>query len=534
MVALTVNLGQPGEDYEVVEGKALRLGALDCHVVDAREEFAREFVAAGHQGQRGLRRRLPALHRARPPADRQARRRVRPPDGLRHDRPRLHGQGQRPGPDRVAPSRRSRPSSRSSRPCARGRWGATRRSPTRASTASRSRAGRRPRRTPSTTTSGAARPRASGSRTSRTRPTTTSSSSSRGPSSRPTRRRWSTVEFEAGVPVALNGERLGLVELIDRAAELGMRHGVGIVDHIEDRIVGLKVRDIYEVPAAAILLKAHRELERLCGTIHQNQFKPRARPALGLPRLRGAVVGAAAGGHRGLRRARQPAGDGHDRVQALQGLGAGGHARERRTRSTTRSSPPSPSPAACSPSRRRRGSSSCGGCSRAWRARRFDGEGSAMGYKLLGDVVWNGGKRVLQRKYGRDDGARAGAGGRARRRAGRRGVPAARQKRGLSGNVPRPDCAAACRHDPARGSRIAAARARRPRRRGRRVAPLRRGRGPGPRPRALGRPRAGRVRAARRWACGGAASCGSSTRCPTCASAATRRSGAAPTSCPPR
>src|SRR6186713_2848647 len=44
VVALTVNLGQPGEDYEVVRGKALRLGALDCHVVDAREEFAREFV----------------------------------------------------------------------------------------------------------------------------------------------------------------------------------------------------------------------------------------------------------------------------------------------------------------------------------------------------------------------------------------------------------------------------------------------------------------------------------------------------------
>ena len=76
------------------------------------------------------------------------------------------------------------------------------------------------------------------------------------------------------MPVAIDGERLGLAELIERAAELGMRHGVGIVDHIEDRIVGLKVRDIYEVPAAAILLLAHRELERLCGTIHQNQFKP--------------------------------------------------------------------------------------------------------------------------------------------------------------------------------------------------------------------------------------------------------------------
>ena len=54
-----------------------------------------------------------------------------------------------------------------------------------------------------------------------------------------------TIEFEGGIPVALDGERLGLVELIERAAEIGMRHGVGIVDHIEDRIVGLKVRDIF-------------------------------------------------------------------------------------------------------------------------------------------------------------------------------------------------------------------------------------------------------------------------------------------------
>ena len=76
------------------------------------------------------------------------------------------------------------------------------------------------------------------------------------------------------MPVALNGERLGLVELLERAGEIGARHGVGIVDHIEDRIVGLKVRDIYEVPAAAIVLTAHEELEKLVGTIHQNQFKP--------------------------------------------------------------------------------------------------------------------------------------------------------------------------------------------------------------------------------------------------------------------
>src|SRR5271157_5041903 len=45
VVCLTVNLGQPGEDYEVIKGKALKLGALECHVVDAREEFARDYVA---------------------------------------------------------------------------------------------------------------------------------------------------------------------------------------------------------------------------------------------------------------------------------------------------------------------------------------------------------------------------------------------------------------------------------------------------------------------------------------------------------
>ena len=70
VVALTVNLGQPGEDYEVVEGKARQLGAVEAHVVDAREEFAREYVAAGDQGQRAVRRRLPAVHRARAAADR--------------------------------------------------------------------------------------------------------------------------------------------------------------------------------------------------------------------------------------------------------------------------------------------------------------------------------------------------------------------------------------------------------------------------------------------------------------------------------
>jgi argininosuccinate synthase len=82
-----------------------------------------------------------------------------------------------------------------------------------------------------------------------------------------------SIEFERGVPIALGGERMPLVALLEAAAAIGARHGVGIVDHIEDRIVGLKVRDIYEAPAAALLLPAHQELEKLVCTIHQNQFK---------------------------------------------------------------------------------------------------------------------------------------------------------------------------------------------------------------------------------------------------------------------
>src|SRR5215212_5865961 len=71
-----------------------------------------------------------------------------------------------------------------------------------------------------------------------------------------------TIGFQRGVPVSIDGSALALVDLLERAGEIGARHGVGIVDHIEDRIVGLKVRDLYEVPAAAIVLTAHKELEK--------------------------------------------------------------------------------------------------------------------------------------------------------------------------------------------------------------------------------------------------------------------------------
>jgi argininosuccinate synthase len=82
------------------------------------------------------------------------------------------------------------------------------------------------------------------------------------------------VGFRDGLPVSLDGTEMPLVALIQRVAEVAARNGVGIVDHIEDRVVGLKVRDLYEVPAAEVILTAHRELEKLVCTGRENALKP--------------------------------------------------------------------------------------------------------------------------------------------------------------------------------------------------------------------------------------------------------------------
>jgi argininosuccinate synthase len=94
------------------------------------------------------------------------------------------------------------------------------------------------------------------------------------PTEAPDREEDLRIGFREGLPVALDGEELPLVELIRRVADVAARNGVGIVDHIEDRVVGLKVRDLYEVPAAAVILDAHRELEKLVCTGRENALKP--------------------------------------------------------------------------------------------------------------------------------------------------------------------------------------------------------------------------------------------------------------------
>jgi argininosuccinate synthase len=272
VVCLTVNLGQPGEDYAVIEGKARRLGALECHVVDAREELAREYVARAIRANalygggyplftalgRPLIAKLAVEHARKSGCDTIA----HGCTGKGNDQVRIEATIATLAPElkTIAPVRSWQMGREEEIAYAREHgipikggaevvpysiddnlWG-------------RSSEGRwieQLDHAPEDDVFQLVTP----------------------PERAPEEAQTVQVEFERGVPVGLDGERMGLVELIERAAEIGARHGVGIVDHIEDRIVGLKVRDIYEVPAAAILLPAHQELEKLVCTIHQNQFK---------------------------------------------------------------------------------------------------------------------------------------------------------------------------------------------------------------------------------------------------------------------
>jgi argininosuccinate synthase len=81
------------------------------------------------------------------------------------------------------------------------------------------------------------------------------------------------IEFEQGRPVGLNGQKTDGVPLLERLNEIGGRHGVGRIDHVENRLVGIKSREVYEAPAAVILHEAHRELESLCLSKQAQRFK---------------------------------------------------------------------------------------------------------------------------------------------------------------------------------------------------------------------------------------------------------------------
>jgi argininosuccinate synthase len=272
VVTLTVNLGQPGEDYAVIEGKARQIGAIECHIVDAREQFAAEYLAPAIKANalygggyplftalgRPLIAKLAVDYARRSGCDTIA----HGCTGKGNDQVRIEATIATLAPElKVIAPVRSWAMGRDEEVAYAREHGI---------------------------------PVKGGSETA---PYSIDDNlwgrSSEGrwiedldqapqedvfqlvtlPRNAPEEPARLELAFENGLPVALDGTRLGLVELIERVGELGARHGVGIIDHIEDRIVGLKVRDIYEAPAASIILPAHQELEKLVCTIHQNQFK---------------------------------------------------------------------------------------------------------------------------------------------------------------------------------------------------------------------------------------------------------------------
>ena len=81
------------------------------------------------------------------------------------------------------------------------------------------------------------------------------------------------IGFEQGIPVALDGKKMDGVGLIQRLNELAGEHGVGRIDHMENRLVGIKSREIYEAPAATVLLQAHQALEAMTLSKDQLRFK---------------------------------------------------------------------------------------------------------------------------------------------------------------------------------------------------------------------------------------------------------------------
>jgi argininosuccinate synthase len=272
VVTLTVNLGQPGEDWEVIEGKARDLGAVETLLVDARQEFAREYVlrairanalyGGGYPLFTALGRPLIAELAVEAAREHGCDTIAHGCTGKGNDQVRIEATIATLDPELkvIAPVREWQMGREEEIAYAREHGilvkGGTESAPYSIDDNlwGRSSEGR--------TIEDLAEPPPDDVFQLVTRP-----------EQAPDEPQMVRVGFEAGCPVSLDGERLELVELLEVAAEIGGRHGVGIVDQIEDRIVGLKVRDLYEVPAAEIVLTAHRELEKLVCTIHQNNFK---------------------------------------------------------------------------------------------------------------------------------------------------------------------------------------------------------------------------------------------------------------------
>ena len=95
------------------------------------------------------------------------------------------------------------------------------------------------------------------------------------PEEAPEQAEYVSISFEKGVPVAIDGEKMDAVSLVWKLNELGGKHGVGIIDIVENRLVGMKCRGVYETPGGTILYHAHEMLEQLCLDKYTQHYKQR-------------------------------------------------------------------------------------------------------------------------------------------------------------------------------------------------------------------------------------------------------------------
>ena len=94
------------------------------------------------------------------------------------------------------------------------------------------------------------------------------------PEQAPDKPTYVTISFEKGIPVAVDGEKLSAVDIVKKLNKLGGENGIGIVDMVENRLVGMKARGVYETPGGTILYAAHAKLEEICldrDTLHYKQ-----------------------------------------------------------------------------------------------------------------------------------------------------------------------------------------------------------------------------------------------------------------------
>lgn len=270
VVALTVDVGQP-VDLEVVRQKALASGAVGAHVADARREFAEEFIGpalranAVYEGiyplSTALARPLIARHLVRVAREEGASAVAHGCTGKGNDQVRfdLSTTGLAPDLTVIAPAREWKMTREEEVAFAQARGirvEATRASPY---STDENLWGR-------SVECGILEDPA-------IEPPEEAYGWTTSPTSAPDAPATVTIAFRDGVPIALDGESLPLDRVVKTLNEVAGGHGVGRIDHVESRVVGIKSREVYECPAATVLLEAHRALEALVLTREVLDFK---------------------------------------------------------------------------------------------------------------------------------------------------------------------------------------------------------------------------------------------------------------------